>query len=236
MGDYTNMSGYYDLIMTSGYYDYKKIVDGLLAHGPVHNVLEIGCGTGLILEELAKRQDNISITGIDLTQAMLDIAHQRLQTFKSVQLQQQNLTQLNLNQQFDFSFSYGGVWYFVIDGDNEPFLVSHISDHAANVAGFKKLANHMSDGSKLLLGIQGPHFDYEKLISNDYVYSQKIEPNGHGFIKHYYLDDGDKRLMSQTIDYRTYNFKEACQMLGVNGFEYQHKPAPDRQFLVFHKK
>jgi hypothetical protein len=65
---------------------------------------------------------------------------------------------------------------------------------------------------------------------------KKIEPNGHGFIKHYYLDDGDKRLMSQTIDYRTYNFKEACQMLGVNGFEYQHQPGPDRQFLVFHKK
>ena len=236
MGDYTNMSGYYDLIMTSGYYDYKKIVDGLLAHGPVHNVLEIGCGTGLILEELAKRQHNISITGIDLTQAMLDIASNRLQAFKSVQLQQQNLTQLNLNQQFDFSFSYGGVWYFVIDGDEEPFLVSHISDHASNVAGFAKLANHMTKGSKLLLGTQGPHFDYAKIISNGFLYSQKIEPNGHGFIKHYYLDDGDKRLMSQTIAYRTYNFKEACQMLGVNGFEYQHKPAPDRQFLVFHKK
>ena len=27
MGDYTNMSNYYDLIMTSGYYDYKKIVN-----------------------------------------------------------------------------------------------------------------------------------------------------------------------------------------------------------------
>ena len=227
MGDYTNMSGYYD---------YKKIVDGLLAHGPVHNVLEIGCGTGLILEELAKRQHNISITGIDLTQAMLDIASHRLQAFKSVQLQQQNLTQLNLNQQFDFSFSYGGVWYFVIDGDEEPFLVSHISDHASNVAGFAKLANHMTKGSKLLLGTQGPHFDYAKIISNGFLYSQKIEPNGHGFIKHYYLDDGDKRLMSQTIDYRTYNFKEACQMLEVNGFEYQDQPSPNRQFLVFQKK
>jgi SAM-dependent methyltransferase len=202
----------------------------------VHNVLEIGCGTGLILEELAKRQHNISITGIDLTQAMLDIASQRLQTFKSVQLQQQNLTQLNLNQQFDFSFSYGGVWYFVIDGDEEPFLVSHISDHASNVAGFAKLANHMTKGSKLLLGTQGPHFDYAKIISNGFLYSQKIEPNGHGFIKHYYLDDGDKRLMSQTIDYRTYNFKEACQMLEVNGFEYQDQPSPNRQFLVFQKK
>ncbi len=30
MGDYTNMSGYYDLIMTSGYYDYEKIVDHIL--------------------------------------------------------------------------------------------------------------------------------------------------------------------------------------------------------------
>lgn len=28
MGDYTNMSGYYDLIMTSGYYDYKKLSMG----------------------------------------------------------------------------------------------------------------------------------------------------------------------------------------------------------------
>ena len=27
MGDYTNMSAYYDWIMTSGYYDYKKIVE-----------------------------------------------------------------------------------------------------------------------------------------------------------------------------------------------------------------
>ncbi|MSQ57213.1 MAG: class I SAM-dependent methyltransferase [Limnohabitans sp.] len=236
MSDYTNMSGYYDLIMTSGYYDYKKIVDGLLMNGPVHDVLEIGCGTGLILEELAKRQHNITIMGIDLTQAMLDIAQQRLLTFSSVKLEQQNITQMSLNQKFDFSFSYGGVWYFVNDGDQEPFLVSHISDHAANVAGFSKLANHMKDRSKLLLGIQGPHFDYAKPISNGMVYSQKIEPNGHGFIKHYYLDDGDRRLMSQTIDYRTYKFEEACDMLGVHGFEFHKKTPTNQQFLVFQKK
>ncbi len=30
MGDYTNMAGYYDVIMTSGYYDYAKIVDSLV--------------------------------------------------------------------------------------------------------------------------------------------------------------------------------------------------------------
>ena len=46
MGDYTNMSSYYDVIMTSGYYDYVQIVDDLERHGPFANILEIGCGTG----------------------------------------------------------------------------------------------------------------------------------------------------------------------------------------------
>jgi 2-polyprenyl-3-methyl-5-hydroxy-6-metoxy-1,4-benzoquinol methylase len=53
MGDYSNMANYYDVIMTSGYYDYEKIVNNLVTHEPLHHVLEIGCGTGLILEELA---------------------------------------------------------------------------------------------------------------------------------------------------------------------------------------
>ena len=86
MGDYTNMAGYYDVIMTSGYYDYAKIVDSLVSHHPERNVLEIGCGTGLILEELAKRQPKLPITGIDLTAPMLSIAQKRLASFPTVSL------------------------------------------------------------------------------------------------------------------------------------------------------
>ncbi len=69
MGDYTKMSNYYDMIMTSGYYDYPAIVDGLLNHQPFENVLEIGCGTGLILEEIAKRQPHANIRGWDCNRA-----------------------------------------------------------------------------------------------------------------------------------------------------------------------
>jgi predicted TPR repeat methyltransferase len=47
MGDYTNMSSYYDTIMTSGYYDYEKIVENLLGREQFQNILEIGCGTGV---------------------------------------------------------------------------------------------------------------------------------------------------------------------------------------------
>ena len=74
MGDYTRMSGYYDLIMTSGYYDYGAIVDALDLSVDVRSVLEIGSGTGLILERLVTRYPALDVDGVDLTPAMLDIA------------------------------------------------------------------------------------------------------------------------------------------------------------------
>ena len=84
MGNYKNMSDYYDVIMTSGYYNYEKIVDAILRYQPLGNFLEIGCGTGLILELLAKIQPTKTIMGIDLTEEMLTIAQNRLQHFPNV--------------------------------------------------------------------------------------------------------------------------------------------------------
>ena len=190
MGDYSNMASYYDVIMTSGYYDYAKIVDSLVLQESIEKVLEIGCGTGLILEELARRKPSIQISGIDLTAPMLAIAKERLEPFKNVALSQQDVCNLSLPSTHNVAFSYGGVWYFVIDGDKEPFLVSHISDHEANLQGFEKMAQHIAPNGTLLLGIQGPHHDYETVISNGMKYSQKIDPTDIGFTKHYYLADG----------------------------------------------
>ena len=221
MGDYTNMSGYYDLIMTSGYYDYPKIVNELIASGDFHQILEIGCGTGLILEELAGRKKDIGITGFDLTEAMLAIARQRLDKFAHVQLEHQNVTALSLHKQYDLAFSYGGVWYFVMDGVNEPFLVSHIYDAQSK--------------GRLLLGVQGPHRDYQSPITNGYVYSQTIQPIDHGFTKHYFLHDGEEQLMEQRIDYRTYSFVEALDLLGSFGFKHQPGSQALPQFHSFVK-
>jgi SAM-dependent methyltransferase len=235
MGDYTNMAGYYDVIMTSGYYDYPKIVDHLLPHRKNGSILEIGCGTGLILEELAKRQPDLAITGIDLTASMLAIAKKRLAPFPTVSLSRQNIAELELKDTHELAFSYGGVWYFVIDGDQEPFLVSHIADEQANHIGFEKLSNSMAVGGTLLLGIQGPHHNYARPISNGMVYSQVIEPTAIGFTKHYYLDDGPHRVVDQTIQYRTYNFSDAQSLMASYGFEYRPTDSASRLFLQFEK-
>jgi len=235
MGDYTNMSNYYDLIMTSGYYDYKKIVNELISSANFQNILEIGCGTGLIIEELASRKNEIEITGFDLTQAMLAIARPRLNKFNHVHLEHQNVIELDLKKQFDLAFSYGGVWYFVMDGINEPFLVSHIYDEQANIQGLSRVANHVKANGHLLLGVQGPHRDYQSQIKNGFVYSQSIEPLEHGFSKQYFLHDGDKQLMQQRIDYRTYPMKEAMDLFKSFGFDYLPSSQVSPQFQRFVK-
>jgi SAM-dependent methyltransferase len=229
------MAEYYDTIMTSGYYDYKKIVDSLLRYSPVKKTLEIGCGTGLILEELAKRKATDTIVGIDLTESMLNIAQKRLQPFPNVTLLLQNVLHLTLPEKYDLAFSYGGVWYFVMDGDKEPVLISHIPDDAGNHQGFAQVAEHISKNGILLLGIQGPHYNYEKVIANGMTYSQEIIPCDNGFIKNYHLTDKSKSVMSQTTDYRTYSFTEALALLAKHGFEYQPTEKNDGLFLQFKK-
>ncbi len=235
MGDYTNMSSYYDVIMTSGYYDYAQIVDDLTRHGPFTNILEIGCGTGLILEEFGRRHSSARITGIDLTEAMLQLARKRLAKFPTITLATQNVVELSLTENYDAAFSYGGVWYFVIDGDKEPFMVSHISGEADNLIGLKKLADRITSGGTLLLGIQGPHFNYEKPISNGMTYAQEVAPHDYGFTKHYYLIDEGRKVMAQTIDYRTYSWERTLGMLGDLGFTFIPQSGDAGKFLAFRK-
>jgi hypothetical protein len=67
------------------------------------------------------------------------------------------------------------------------------------------------------------------------MYSQKIEPTENGFTKHYYLADGDKTLMAQTIQYRTYGFAQALELLEGFGFSYQPYSGDKPQFLTFKK-
>jgi len=87
----------------------------------------------------------------------------------------------------------------------------------------------------LLLGIQGPHHDYETTISNGMAYSQKIDPTAIGFTKHYYLKDGAQTVMDQTVRYRIYKFDEAKSLMQGFGFEYVDQADVNKMFLQFKK-
>ena len=234
-GNYTNMSDYYDMIMTSGYYDYNTISDAILQSMKGHRLLEIGCGTGLILEKILKEESISQATGFDLTESMLDIAERRLKGFENTALYLQDVTTLDLPGQYDTAFSYGGVWYFSRNDDGLS-MISHISDDEGNRKGLSKLAQHIVVGGHLLLGIQGPHVDYESPIKGDMVYSQKIIPTTIGFTKNYFLKKNDEVLMSQTINYRVYSFEDALSLLAEFGFEYKSVKEDDNHIFLKFKR
>nr|VFJ73743.1 MAG: Methyltransferase domain-containing protein [Candidatus Kentron sp. FM]VFJ75420.1 MAG: Methyltransferase domain-containing protein [Candidatus Kentron sp. FM]VFK23982.1 MAG: Methyltransferase domain-containing protein [Candidatus Kentron sp. FM] len=103
-----------DVIMMSGYYDYDLIAKELLRSDIGRNVLELGCGTGLILEKLLEN-DGLSIHGVDITEEMLDIARFRLKRFDNISLSRENVTSLSLDkkvpgQKIRYGFFLLGVW------------------------------------------------------------------------------------------------------------------------------
>jgi SAM-dependent methyltransferase len=236
--DYTDIAAHYDLIMTSGYYNYEAIVEHLARIETSRRVIEIGAGTGLILERLAIRRPDLQLTGIDLTQAMLDIAAVRLRSRPEIALHQQNVVTLCLEQRYDVAFSYGGVWYFV-PGENgaEPTMISHIRDQEDNQQGLERLAAHLPTGGTLLLGVQARHRDYTSAVTNGMQYSQRIMPIANGFRKQYRLTDDSATMMEQTTDYRTESFGDAIALLDKCGFEYRDTADANASlFLEFSKR
>jgi SAM-dependent methyltransferase len=177
------MAHYYDALMTGGYYDYNAIADSLERHiGDQDHVLEVGVGTGLVAEELRNRRPSCHLTGVDHTEAMLEIARTRVGEWCA--LIQADVTTLDLGQSFDVIFSCGGVW-FIIDAGSERQLCSHIPDDAEDDNAFRKVLGHLKPGGLLLLSIQGVHKDYEKTLPGGILYRQSVNWCGTLFQKEY---------------------------------------------------
>ena len=105
------MSTYYDTITTNSYYDYQAIANQLMHYPASGNSLDVGCGTGLILETFAQRCSTGNIVGFDLTQAMLVIAQERLRRFPNIQLILDNVMHLLLQQTYDLAFF---LWWYLV--------------------------------------------------------------------------------------------------------------------------
>ena len=71
---FTARADIYEEHMLNGGWGYKESYVEIVKYIPknVTNLLDLGCGTGLQLDEIFKLYPNIAVTGIDLTQALLN--------------------------------------------------------------------------------------------------------------------------------------------------------------------
>ncbi|MFE0172379.1 class I SAM-dependent methyltransferase [Streptomyces sp. NPDC059002] len=227
---YEGLSTHYDLIMTSGYYDYDAYARTLLdLTGDRSRLLEVGVGTGLVCERLLDlAEGSLEITGVDHTESMLVQARRRLGD--RVRLLRADIRHADIPSSFDVGYSVGGVWYFIHDQENDAVSFgSHLLEDDDNITALRRVHAALKPGGVLALAAQGPHRDYERPLPGGLVYGQEARAVADGvFVKDYSVKrltrsqhgEAGEMVAQQRCRYRTYTAEQAEDLLEQCGFRF----------------
>ncbi|MSU03775.1 MAG: methyltransferase domain-containing protein [Pedosphaera sp.] len=134
---YNSYSGVYDFFFGKVFQSGRELGPELLALSADTKLLEVGVGTGLSLPLLPR---NVEITGIDLSEKMLDIAKKRAAdlNLKNVKLLKMDATKLDFpDQSFDRVFAA----YF-ISTVSDPVSVVKEMKRVCKPGGYIVFLNH----------------------------------------------------------------------------------------------
>lgn len=118
----------------------------------VVNLLDLGCGTGLELDEIFKIRPNIKVTGVDLSKAMLGVLKQKHPN--------QDLTLINANY---FDYDFGIEWFDAIIS----FQTMHHFSHEQKIQLYSRIYSALKPGGKYIEG------DYMVIEQKDEDYNFK---------------------------------------------------------------
>ena len=84
----------------------------LLAHADSPRVLDVGCGAGTTSQSLARSVPTARITGVDLSQALIDVARSRAADMPRLRFEQGDASRWAGEGDFDMLVSRHGVMFF----------------------------------------------------------------------------------------------------------------------------
>ena len=238
LNQYTGITEYYDLLTTSGYYDYQSLAEEMAATIPKGcRILELGVGTGLLVEKYVALDPTCTFTGVDFTASLLEIAKTRLEN--RAELIEADAVTMNLDTTFDVAISNGGVWGILDLGDRWEFG-GHVPGIEANRQGLKNLARHLREGGLLLLHLQKPHQNFEKFLPGGIVYSQSMEAGEdtsdyYTLRKSYFFKKNEEILAREQITITCFKPEISRELLSEAGFDFQSRSDGDR-FAIYRKR
>ena len=132
---------------------YKKMAE--LLPETVVDLLDLGCGTGLELDEIFKIHPNIKVTGVDLSKTMLGVLKQKHPN--------QDLTLINANY-FDYDF---GIERF---DAAISFQTMHHFSHEQKIKLYSRIYSALKPGGKY---IEGDYMVIEQK-DEDYYFKESV--------------------------------------------------------------
>jgi ubiquinone/menaquinone biosynthesis C-methylase UbiE len=170
---YTQTSLYYDIWGALTESKARKRALELANIRDGESVLEVAVGTGLAFQEIVKRNPNGKNYGIDLTEAMLNKARQKVSQLKGHH-------KLSIGDAYDLDFEDG---QFDVLVNNYMFDLLPESDFAKVLQQFKRVLK--PNGRLILINMtKGEHF-YQNLYESIY----KVNPNWMGGCRGVLLSD-----------------------------------------------
>ncbi|NET42375.1 class I SAM-dependent methyltransferase [Okeania sp. SIO2B3] len=237
MNEYTGIADYYDLLMTSGYYNYEQIANAiktLISRN--QKIIEIGVGTGLVLAKLSELIDSqCSLAGMDHTPEMLDIAKKRLGD--RVNLFKADILSMSIAEKFDVAISNGGLCAFVDKGSSCDYY-THLIDNESNLQALQNISNCLNNGGLFIINVQGVHDNYDKHLPGGIIYSQEIVESTTQqdcIEKTFYFKKDDRILAQQRLIYRIFQGEMIEKLFNQAGFKLEGKDKSG-QLIIYSKK
>lgn len=232
MNEYTQIVNYYDLLMTSGYYQYEKIAKAIASIvSTKQNIIEVGVGTGLLLEKLLEINPQYNLTGMDHTPEMIETAKKRLGNH--AKLFQADIVSMSISEKFDVAISNGGLGAFVDTGKTCDFY-THLVDSESNIQALKNVASCLEKGGLFIINIQGVHDDHERVLPDGIVYYQEIfesKVNKDCIEKNFYFKQDERILAHQKLTYRIFKGDAIEVLFNKAGFKLEGKDETGQLFI-----
>lgn len=185
-------------------------------------ILELACGTGRITCALA--QEGKSITGLDLTEAMLTEAKKKSAEMNlKIDWHLGNMTHFNLNKKFDVIFvGYNSVHHLLTQKDFKNFIncvKAHLKPHG-------RFLFDIFNPSLTILSRQKVRSEMDRfvdpatgeiiVIEEDNFYEVATQIN---HVTYYYSKPNNPDFYSHPLNMRCYFPQEIDALLNYNGFK-----------------
>ncbi|NER38923.1 MAG: class I SAM-dependent methyltransferase [Oscillatoria sp. SIO1A7] len=216
---YEKLAHFYDDFVQKNrnYYEIARGFSEII--GDNKNLLDIGIGTGLVVEHLLEINPSYNITGIDTSESLLEQARKKLG--QKVDLYCQSVSELDVDKKFDVAYSRGGAWTFVND-ESETMLASHILSSAEIKKSFQCVANHLKKGGLLIISSSNAYSNKLVELDNGIVHKKtattELVDDERYAILGYFFYKGEELLAEQTLKLKLLSHQTYTSMLEEAGF------------------